>query len=255
MKQNIEIIPAILPKRFNDIEKDVSEIVGVAPMAQIDICDGIYVPNRTWPFEGHGAKDEAYLKDTDMQALVGEESGMPAWETVDYELDLMVRDPATLIPNIMCIGPKRIVVHFTQTDLVNGVAQKFFDTLDPFYTEQIEFGLAMTSDIDTEVVKPFIQYIKFVQCMGIKNVGFQNQEFNEDILDTICSLHGEYPDLPISVDGAVNEDTIENLIDAGATRLVIGSAIWESETPGEMVRHFKRVAYNKVNGKSPEQEN
>ncbi len=238
-----------MPKRFSDIEQDIEQVVGVTPIVQIDLCDGIFVPNRTWPFEGHGTKDKAYMDDQDMKGLLTEDIGMPAWETVDYELDLMVRDPATILPDLMPIGPKRITVHLAS--LTNPA--EFFAQLDNFYKVQIEIGLAITSESDMDVVASLVPEVSYIQCMGIENVGFQHQEFNTKILDTIRTLRAQFPILPISVDGAVNDETIEGLIEAGATRLVIGSAIWESETPGEMVRHFKRVGYNKVNGKDSEE--
>ncbi len=228
-----------MPKHFSDIEQDVEQVVGVAPIVQIDLCDGIYVPNRTWPFEGYGAKDKAYLKDNTMAQLLSEDIGMPKWENMDYELDLMVRDPASILPDLMPIGPKRITVHLAS--LANPV--EFFAQLDNFYKVQIEIGLAITSESDMNVVASLVPEVSYIQCMGIVNVGFQHQEFNTKILDTIRTLRAQFPTLPISVDGAVNDDTIEELIEAGATRLVIGSAIWESETPSEMVRHFKQVAY------------
>ncbi len=239
----IEIIPAIMPKRFSDIEQDIEQVVGVTPIVQIDLCDGIFVPNRTWPFEGHGTKEKAYQNDETMKGLLTEDIGMPEWETVDYELDLMVRDPGSILPDLMPIGPKRITVHLAS--LTNPA--EFFAQLDNFYKVQIEIGLAITSESDMDVVASLVPEVSYIQCMGIENVGFQHQEFNTKILDTIRTIRAQFPTLPISVDGAVNDETIEDLIEAGATRLVIGSAIWESETPGEMVRHFKRVAYDKVN--------
>lgn len=239
-----------MPKRFSDIEQDIEQVVGVTPIVQIDLCDGIFVPNRTWPFEGHGTKEKAYQNDETMKGLLTEDIGMPEWETVDYELDLMVRDPGSILPDLMPIGPKRIIVHLAS--LTNPA--EFFAQLDNFYKVQIEIGLAITSESDMDVVASLVPEVSYIQCMGIENVGFQHQEFNTKILDTIRTLHAQFPTLPISVDGAVNDETIEELIEAGATRLVIGSAIWESETPGEMVRHFKRVAYNKVSGKNEDPE-
>jgi pentose-5-phosphate-3-epimerase len=41
-------------------------------------------------------------------------------------------------------------------------------------------------------------------------------------------LHKKFPELPISIDGTVNKNTAKRLVDAGATRLVAGSAILES---------------------------
>jgi ribulose-phosphate 3-epimerase len=64
--------------------------------------------------------------------------------------------------------------------------------------------------------------------MGIDNVGFQNQEFNDQVLEKISDLRNLYPDIQISVDGGVSFDNAADLISAGATRLVSGSAVFDS---------------------------
>ncbi|MGI9118381.1 MAG: hypothetical protein ACR2IQ_02440 [Minisyncoccia bacterium] len=238
----IEIIPAILSKNFSDIEHNLAQIVGGVSIVQIDICDGMFVQNRTWPFEGYGAKNQAYLKDHDIQTLEKEETGMPYWDTMDYELDLMVQDPATILKDLMIIGPKRVVIHFDSIKNIDNGPEEFFNNLDPFYKNQIEIGLAVTSKNTLTEIENIIPHISFIQCMGIEHVGFQHQEFDTHILETIKTLRSKYPDMPISVDGAVNMGTIDDLIDAGATRLVVGSAIWETEIPSETLHEFKEIA-------------
>ena len=71
--------------------------------------------------------------------------------------------------------------------------------------------------------------IDFVQFMGIDNVGFQHQEFNDQVLEKISDLRGMYPNIHISVDGGVSFDNASELISAGATRLISGSTIFESD--------------------------
>ena len=36
----IEIIPAILPKNYEDLKDKIALVRGVVPLVQIDICDG-----------------------------------------------------------------------------------------------------------------------------------------------------------------------------------------------------------------------
>ena len=47
-----EIIPAILPKNYEDLKNEIALVRGVVPLVQVDICDGIFVKNKTWPFLG-----------------------------------------------------------------------------------------------------------------------------------------------------------------------------------------------------------
>ena len=47
----MDIIPAILPKNYEDLKNKIALVRGIVPVAQIDICDGIFVKNISWTFE------------------------------------------------------------------------------------------------------------------------------------------------------------------------------------------------------------
>jgi pentose-5-phosphate-3-epimerase len=81
----IEIIPAILPKSYRELENSVDSVHSIAPTIQIDFCDGKYVESKTWWYNGKDIekKDE----------ILAEESGLPFWDSTNYEFDLMVADP------------------------------------------------------------------------------------------------------------------------------------------------------------------
>ncbi len=67
--------------------------------------------------------------------------------------------------------------------------------------------------------------------MGIASIGAQGQLFDTRVIDRIRAIRHAHAALPISIDGSVNEATITALIDAGADRLVSGSAILRAEDP------------------------
>ncbi|NCU28940.1 MAG: hypothetical protein EOM85_04725, partial [Candidatus Moranbacteria bacterium] len=96
---------------------------------------------------------------------------------------------------------------------------------DPYTKDNVEIGLAINTTTNISKLDKFINHIDFVQCMGIENIGFQGQPFDERVLEQISSIHKKYPEIPVSVDGSVNEQTAQKLIDSGATRLVTGSAL------------------------------
>ncbi len=78
----MEIIPAIMPKNYEDLKNKIALVRGLVPMVQIDLCDGRFVKMATWPFH---SEDERSLDN-----ILNEREGMPFWEDIDFELDLMV---------------------------------------------------------------------------------------------------------------------------------------------------------------------
>ena len=77
--------------------------------------------------------------------------------------------------------------------------------------------------------------------MGIEHDGFQGEAFDERVLDQIKKLRAKYPELSISVDGAVNEQTAQLLLKAGANRLVMGSTLLQSYDIRETIREFEKL--------------
>jgi ribulose-phosphate 3-epimerase len=84
--------------------------------------------------------------------------------------------------------------------------------------------------------------IQFVQLMGIDHIGFQGQEFDEKVIGRVKHLRLKYPGLPISVDGGVSLENAQSLFEAGADRLVVGSAIFNSDNFVEAIANFKKIS-------------
>ena len=229
-----EIIPAILAKSFDELEEQLDLIRGFAREVQIDICDGAFVPTKTWPL--------AHLPDDRFEAIVSQEEGMPFWEEFDFEFDMMVKNPLQKIADFISLGGNRIIVHLDSAD-----DEEIEDILKEYASEDVrefdvEIGFGISAQTDMKRAERFAERVTFVQCMGIKKIGFQGQEFDESVIDRIGLLRHKFPKLIISVDGGVSEENIPTLVAAGADRLVIGSAIWESDTPSDMIEHFQKLA-------------
>jgi ribulose-phosphate 3-epimerase len=77
--------------------------------------------------------------------------------------------------------------------------------------------------------------------MGIGRIGFQGQNFDERVFEKIAEIRTKYPTMLISVDGGVNEDSAPLLIDAGVNRLIVGSAIFESDNIPEAIHTFENI--------------
>ncbi len=226
----IEIIPAILAKTYDDLKDKIALVRGIAPIVQIDICDGNFINNKTWP----------YSDDSHLQAILEEQEGMPFWEDIDFELDLMVSDAVENFPFYMKLGPKRVVFHLEAQENLESF-KDFLEGVDPYIHDAVDFGLSINPQTNIERIFPFVNYVDFIQCMGIDNVGFQGQEFDAHDLAHIKILKEKFPGIIISVDGAVDFSTAPRLIEAGVDRLVIGSAIFRSNDIKETIKDFENL--------------
>lgn len=218
-----EIIPAILPKSYEELEAKLDIVAGHVPTVQIDICDGAYVPNRTWP----------YLKgvDTIFESIVDQEKALPHWEELDFEFDLMVKSPLEKIPDFISAGASRLIVHKSscsdeELSAIIAAYGKHSDELGPF---DVELGIALRPTDTAESIADIVSKIHFVQVMGIDKEGFQGQPIDKASIALIKALKSLYKAIPVAVDGAVGMDTARAFIEAGADRLVVGSTLFRSD--------------------------
>lgn len=222
-----KIIPAILPKDFFELQKSLERCKGVVKLVQIDICDGLYTQSKTWPY--------THTPDIYFEKMITQEDGMPFWETIDFELDMMVKKPEEKYETYLQLGPKRMIFHF--------------DTLsDPltFLTKvkeegMVEVGVAFSNEIDALLHADIIEIVDVVQCMGISKIGFQGQPFDERVLDQVEKIRAQFPDKLISVDGSVNEETLTELSEAGVNLFVTGSAFFDTENLVNTLEDFKEL--------------
>lgn len=221
----VEIIPAIMPKNYEDLVEKTGLFAGVVPLVQLDIMDGKFVLNRTWPYDP---------KDTHFAKIVSQEEGIPEWEMLDVEVDLMIGDPEDVVGKWVSTGARRIIVHIESVSDFEAIREAVPMDL-------MELGLAINTTTPISSLESYLDQIDFVQCMGIAKIGFQGEAFDERVLGHIRALRALRPEMPISVDGAVNFETAKRLVDAGATRLVSGSAILKSGDISHAVEDLRNL--------------
>jgi len=226
-----EVIPAILAKDINDLRQKIANVVNVAHIVQIDICDGKFVESKSWPMDRDDAESVALILD--------EEEGMPYWENLDFEFDLMVKDAIKQFDLFVRLGAKRIVFHLEAEN--EDELKEFINSIDPYTRENLEIGIAINTTTPIDKLDSFINSIDFVQCMGIEHIGFQGEKFDERVLGQIKDLRLKYPELKISVDGGVNEETAPYLVEAGANRLVVGSILMRSFDIKETIKELENL--------------
>jgi ribulose-phosphate 3-epimerase len=229
----VEIIPAIMPKSYNELRDKVSQVVHFVDYVQVDLMDGKYINNTTWPFFD---KDQR-----DLLKILQEEEGLPYWDKINYEFDLMVVDATLGIDNFIKLGASRLVFHLSTSEGDLQDFKEFLEGIDLYIRDTVQIGVAINLDADITKIEGIINQADFIQCMGIAKVGFQGEPFDERVLKQVNDLRNNYPDLIISVDGGIDLSIAPDLIKAGANRLVIGSAIYKSVNIGDTIEQFKEL--------------
>jgi ribulose-phosphate 3-epimerase len=224
MNKRHEIIPAILPQDFAELEDKIGLVRDAVKTVQIDVCDGQFTPQPTWPYRKH---DDSFDK------IISEDQGLPGWDTLNFEIDLMANKPEERVEDWVSAGAIRIIIHAEARGDVAGAIQKLVD--------RVEISLALNIETPISVIEPFKNKIQSVQLMGIDHIGFQGQEFDAKVVEKIKEVRLAYPDMVISIDGGVSLENGKRLIDAGANRLVVGSGIFNSDNFLEAIANFKAL--------------
>lgn len=237
----IEIIPAVLEKSYADVVRRLDQVAGAVKTVQIDVCDGVFVPSVTWPYTDAMLAHQANHYDRAYKQIVegGGEVNMPHWQEFDFELDLMVADAKRLVPDLLTLGPSRILFHAEAMKNLEDDMYELAHMIPPI----VEVGIAINADTDPAILFKLIdeKIVSSVQCMGIAKIGYQGQPFDERVLTNLKTLRAKYPNLPLGVDGSVTLETAPKLIAAGATRLASGSGIFAVEKPAERIAEFNRL--------------
>ncbi len=221
---NMQILPAIIPQDLSDLEEKLSQVRGLISAVQIDILDGKYTPEPSWPYyEG---------QDGELKAICNGDKSLPFSDEFLFEADLMIENPDEKIEDFICAGFGRIIVHLESANNISTIIEKAkkFD---------VEIGVAIGMETSVEELEECIEKVDFVQFMAIENIGFQGEEFDSRVLEKISTLRKKYPDITISVDGGVNRKSAQYLISAGANRLAVGSALFGSDDIEGTITEFE----------------
>lgn len=218
MSSQVDILPAVLPKSWKDLAEHLQRLRGIARRVQIDVVDGHFAHGKTWPY-----KDGAKFKE-----VVEQEHGLPLWEELDFEFDLMVADPAAVALDYVHAGASSIIVHASAQS-----AQKAVEDLVELREDggafTVKVGVALGALQSPDDLLSFESQFDFVQVMGIAREGRQGEPFDERARHLVERVRHRYPNLPIQVDGGVRRENVRALVAAGATRLVAGSSIFGAE--------------------------
>lgn len=227
------IVPAILPASREDLENKLARLSGLVDCVQIDIVDGRYASPATWPYAPGSHSDTPH------------EETLPHLGDFRFELDLMVEDAGVVAGAWIDQGVSRLTIHAESArDLPKLLEnlQRTYGHDKGFAPELLSIGLAIGVTTELTLIEPFLDQADYVQFMGIASIGKQGQPFDARALKRVKEFRRKYPDTPMQVDGGVNLHTAPALLDAGVSRLVVGSALWKGNDPKAELEKFNELA-------------
>jgi len=209
----LEVIPGILEKDWSEIERKINIAKQFSKVIHIDIIDGKFVPNTT------------FLDPSPFAKFKGE---------VFFELHMMVENPLRYLKPFADAGFKRFIGHVESfkrpQEQVEFVAK----------TQELgEVGLAIDGPTDLSAIKVLYSDLDCVLIMTIK-AGESGQLFGTEYLKKVEMLKRAHHDMKIEVDGGINDQTIIEAKNAGATRFVANSFIFKAQNPQEQYNLLKK---------------
>jgi ribulose-phosphate 3-epimerase len=203
--RTIRFAPSILAADFLRLGEQMhdAEAAG-ADFIHIDVMDGRFVPNLT------------------MGPLVVEAARRAV--NVPLDVHLMIVEPDTLIPAFAEAGAHSITVHWE-------VCPNLHRTLATIRSLGCQAGVALNPHTPASLLQDIVPFMDNILVMTV-DPGFGGQSLIRETLNKVKQVRSLIEaaargnGIRLTVDGGVNEETLADVIAAGADTLVIGSGIF-----------------------------
>ncbi|EKY26627.1 ribulose-phosphate 3-epimerase [Clostridium celatum] len=200
----IKIAPSILSADFSKLGEEVVRLHEAgADFIHIDVMDGKFVPNITF--------------------------GMPVIKAIRnktnkvFDVHLMIDNPQSYIDEFIAAGADIITLHYE--------AEKHLDrAISYIKSKGVKAAVALNPATPTFVLKDTIGNLDMVLIMSV-NPGFGGQKFIPYSINKIkevkeMAIAANNSDILIQVDGGIDKNNVQSVIDAGANVIVAGSAVF-----------------------------
>lgn len=214
----VKIAPSILSADFMRLGEEIkaAETAG-ADMLHLDIMDGHFVPNITI--------GPAFVE------AIRKISNLP------LDVHLMIEEPDKFLRDFVKAGADYITVHIEASVHLHRTVQWIKES-------GVKAGVSLNPATPLWSLDHILSDIDMVLLMSV-NPGFGGQEFIPSVLDKIKTLRNLINErglnVLIEVDGGIKPNNAKEVASAGADILVMGSAFFNSEDYGILMRQLREM--------------
>ena len=211
----IEIAPSILAADVLNLGQDVQRVLdGGAAALHVDIMDAHFVPNLTF-----GPHLVSALRKKFPTALL--------------DVHLMMTHPQDYIEAFAKGGADEITIHVE-------IEADIHQVLDSIRSLGVKPGLSLRPGTPVERLDPYLNNLHQVLVMSVEP-GFGGQKIQMDMLNKLSYLRDKGFHGVRSVDGGITRDNAQLAVSLGANRLVMGSGIYGSDNPGQVIQQCRQL--------------
>lgn len=210
--------PSILSADFNILGKQISEVEKAgAQYLHIDVMDGIFVPSISFGMP--------------VITSIRKESSM------FFDVHLMIADPIRYVEEFAACGADMITFH---QEAAEGLVQ---ETIDKIHELGCKAGISIKPMTPVSELEPYLNQVEMVLLMTVEP-GFGGQKYipasTEKIRELKKILEEKGLSVDLEVDGGINDETIDIVLEAGANVIVAGSAVFKGDIAGNVKRFLQR---------------
>jgi ribulose-phosphate 3-epimerase len=217
----IRIAPSVLSADFARLADAVAEAEAAgADWVHVDVMDGHFVPNITI-----GVPVVAALRRV---------------TSLPLDVHLMIERPERYVDAFADAGADWLTVHQEASVHVHR-------TVEQIRQKEVRPGVSINPGTPLSAIDEILPYVDMVLIMSV-NPGFGGQRFIPTSTRKIATLRrtlderGLWP-IEIQVDGGIAPGTIGEVVDAGATVVVAGAAVFNDRgTVAENIRALRQAA-------------
>ena len=211
------IAPSILSADLLHLEQDVEMVNRYADLFHLDIMDGTFVPNISFGFP--------------VVEAIAKKAEKP------LDVHLMIVHPEKYVERFARAGAALISFHY------EAARENAAEVIDLIHAQGVQAGIVINPDCPVEAIFPYLDSVDFVLIMSVF-AGFGGQKFIPESLDRIRAVRAELdrlgrPEVPVEVDGGVGPGNAAELVAAGASILVAGSAVFKAENPARAIAQMR----------------
>ena len=202
--KKIQISPSILSADFSQLGNEIKRLEDAgADMIHVDVMDGHFVPNLTI--------GPPVIK------------SLRKYTNLPFDVHLMISPVHKYIKNFSDAGSDIITIHPEATENIKA-------SIDLIKNLGKKVGLSLNPDTPIETIESYFEDINLVLVMTVYP-GFGGQKFITKILEKIQNLKRikdkKKLKFDIEVDGGINFENNNMVINAGANILVSGTTIFK----------------------------